>query len=229
MYYVSTLCDRALWLNAGRVAAEGDSQTVVLEYERFLARKDAPRGAARDRGRPTPRAHARFRGVVVDGRGGAPEDEFRPGEPWVVELEFAADTRSGLFRSISRSPTRDNVVLFLGGLAARRLRAVRRAERYRVRVGVDTAAAREGGVRRLRLRRDETALALFDARSDRTFHVESDTWRSGLMSVPAAWERVTPGSTEMRIVYVVESLELVGRRQGRSSSTRRGSAPAATT
>ncbi len=48
MYYVSTLCDRALWLNAGRVEAAGDAQSVVLEYERFLARKDrrvAPHGA----------------------------------------------------------------------------------------------------------------------------------------------------------------------------------------
>jgi len=35
MYYVSTLCDDAIWLNAGRVLASGDAQDVVLEYEKF--------------------------------------------------------------------------------------------------------------------------------------------------------------------------------------------------
>src|SRR5262249_19709314 len=39
MYYVSTLCDEALWLRSGEVAAAGDAQAVVLDYERFLARK----------------------------------------------------------------------------------------------------------------------------------------------------------------------------------------------
>ena len=41
---------------------------------------------------------------------------------------------------------------------------------------------------------DERGLALYDARSDRMFRVESETWRSGLMSVPAAWERLAPDS-----------------------------------
>ena len=61
MYYVSTLCDRALWLNAGRVEAAGDAQSVVLEYERFLARKDAARRPPRPPARGFARTRHRFR------------------------------------------------------------------------------------------------------------------------------------------------------------------------
>src|SRR5205085_9648281 len=39
MYYVSTLCDDAIWLNGGVIAASGSAQSVVLQYEEFLARK----------------------------------------------------------------------------------------------------------------------------------------------------------------------------------------------
>ena len=103
MYYVSTLCDRALWLNAGRVAAEGDSQSVVLEYEKFLAAKDgkvAPHGAGAAVAEGT---HGRFRDVVVTGGDGVPKDEFRPGEPWSSSWSSPRTIPRGLSRFTSRS------------------------------------------------------------------------------------------------------------------------------
>ncbi len=39
---------------------------------------------------------------------------------------------------------------------------------------------------------DEMALALYDSRS-RTFRVESDTWRNGLMRPPIVWETLPAG------------------------------------
>ena len=35
---------------------------------------------------------------------------------------------------------------------------------------------------------DEKGLALYDARSDVRFRVESDRWTSGFMTVPVGWE-----------------------------------------
>ena len=40
---------------------------------------------------------------------------------------------------------------------------------------------------------DEKALALYDSRS-RTFRVESETWRNGLMRPPLTWKSISaPG------------------------------------
>ena len=66
-------------------------------------------------------------------------------------------------------------------------------ERYRVRVGLDSLPLGKGEFVVYVYLGDEKGLALYDARSDRMFHVESDTWRSGLLSVPARWERLAPG------------------------------------
>jgi len=172
------------------VEAEGDAQSVVLEYERFLARKDrktAPHGAEAAVPSGT---HGKFRDVVVTGAGGAPKEEFRPGEPWAVELEFAADDPSRPLQIHLAVSTRDNVVCFsadsrLDGSGPFVGRSV-----YRVRIGVDALPLGKGEFVVYAYLADEKALALFDARSDRTFHVESETWRSGLMSLPVTWSAV---------------------------------------
>jgi lipopolysaccharide transport system ATP-binding protein len=192
MYFVSTLCDRALWLNAGRVEAEGDVQSVVLEYERFLARKDratAPHGAEAAVPAGT---HAKFREVLVTGAGGAPKEEFRPGEPWAVELEFAADDPSRPLQIHLAVSTRDNVVCFSADSRLDGSGPFVGQRAYRVRIAVDALPLGKGEFVVYAYLADEKALALFDARSDRTFHVESEIWRSGLMSLPATWTPISP-------------------------------------
>ncbi len=81
MYFVTTLCDRALWLDAGRVAADGDAHSVVLAYERFLARKDA---AAPQPAHAPAETHGRITGLSLLGPDGRETDEFRPNEPWAA-------------------------------------------------------------------------------------------------------------------------------------------------
>ncbi len=100
MYFVSTLCDRALWLNAGRVAAEGDAQSVVLEYERFLARKDV---AVAHHAHPPADSHGRITGFSLVGVDGRETDEFRPNEPWAAEVSFEGTLPNGSCRCISAS------------------------------------------------------------------------------------------------------------------------------
>jgi ABC-type polysaccharide/polyol phosphate transport system ATPase subunit len=192
MYYVSTLCDRALWLNAGRVEAEGSSQSVVLEYERFLARKDravAPHGAEAAVSAGT---HGKLRDVVVTGADGTPKEEFRPGEPWAVELEFAADDPARPLQIHLAVSSRDNVVCFsadsrLDGSGPFVGKSV-----YRVRILIDSLPLGKGEFVVYAYVGDEHGLALFDARSDRTFRVESETWRSGLLTLPAVWSTLAP-------------------------------------
>jgi lipopolysaccharide transport system ATP-binding protein len=195
MYYVSTLCDKALWLNAGAVAASGDAQSVVLEYEKFLASKERVAVAA---GAPAPHpaatTHGRFLDVTVVGASGVPKTEFRPGEPWGVEMTFAPDVPSRPLHIHLAVSTRDNVVCFSADSRLDRFGPFTGQARYRVRLSLDALPLGKGEFVVYVYLGDEKGLALYDARSDRMFHVESETWRSGLMSVPAAWERLAPDS-----------------------------------
>jgi lipopolysaccharide transport system ATP-binding protein len=193
MYYVSTLCDRALWLNAGRVAAAGDSQSVVLEYEKFLAAKETVAVAA---SAPAPHAmtHGRFLDIKVVGAGGMPQTEFRPGECWGVEMTFAGETPALPLQIHVAVSTRDNVVCFSADSRLDGAGPFVGQSLYRVRIGVDALPLGKGEFVVYAYLGDERGLALYDARSDRMFRVESETWRSGLMSVPAAWERLAPDS-----------------------------------
>ncbi|MCM3877993.1 MAG: Wzt carbohydrate-binding domain-containing protein, partial [Thermoanaerobaculia bacterium] len=158
-----------------------------LEYEKFLARKDrlvAPHGAEAAVPAGT---HGRFRNIVITGADGTPKDEFRPGEPWGVELEFAADDPARPLQIHLAVSTRDNVVCFSADSRLDGSGPFVGQSAYRVRVGVDALPLGKGEFVVYAYLADEKSLALFDARSDRTFHVESDVWRSGLMSLRAAW------------------------------------------
>lgn len=187
MYYVSTLCDQTLWLNAGRVAAAGDSQGVVLEYERFLARKERLAAPSTHAEAIPVGTHGRLREVVVTGADGTPREEFRPGEPWAVELEFAADDPARPLQIHLAVSTRDNVVCFSADSRLDGSGPFVGKTRYRVRIGVDALPLGKGEFVVYAYLADEKSLALFDSRSDRTFRVESDRWRSGLMSLPVTW------------------------------------------
>ena len=189
MYYVSTLCDEAIWLRGGEVAASGDARKVVLAYEKYLAGKvEAPAPHAGPHGG----THARFLDVRVVGADGTPRAEFRPGDPWAVEMSFAPDEASRPLQIHLAVSTRDNVVCFSADSRLDGTGPFAGQERYRVRVGLDALPLGKGEFVVYAYVADENALALYDARSDQTFHVESPTWRSGLMAVPASWTRLAP-------------------------------------
>ena len=155
MYYVSTLCDRALWLNAGRVAAAGDAQSVVLEYEKFLARQGrapspprAPRRPIRD-GRTRrfstswwPAPTARREDGVPAGRAVGRRARVRRRRARAAAPDPPRASRRATTSSASR-PTR-------GSTASGRSSG---GSVYRVRDRPRLPAAREGGVRRLRVPR----------------------------------------------------------------------------
>jgi lipopolysaccharide transport system ATP-binding protein len=189
MYYVSTICDEAIWLRGGEVAASGDARKVVLEYEQYLAAKDHTNDAA---AAPHAMTHGRFLDVRVLGPDGRPKEEFRPGEPWAVELDFSPDEASRPLQIHFAVSTRDNVVCFSADSRLDGTGPFVGKERYRVRISLDALPLGKGEFVVYAYLADENALALYDARSDRTFRVESPTWRVGLMAVPVVWERLNP-------------------------------------
>ena len=190
MYFVSTLCDRALWLNAGRVAAEGDAQSVVLEYERFLAKKDA--AAPHDAPPPTG-SHGRITGFALVGADGKETDEFRPNERWAAEVTFEGDVPERLMHVHLGVGTHDNVVCFTADSRLDGAGPFGGRTRHRVRVTVEHLPLGKGEFVASVFLGDEKALALYDAKS-RTFRVESDTWRNGLMRPPLSWATLPAGA-----------------------------------
>jgi lipopolysaccharide transport system ATP-binding protein len=186
MYFVSTLCDRALWLNAGRVAAEGDAQSVVLEYERFLARKDA---AVAHHPHPLADSHGRITGFSLVGADGREKEEFRPNEPWAAEISFEGDIPERLMQVHLGVGTHDSVVCFTADSRLDGAGPFGGRARYRVRIALEQLPLGKGEFVATVFLGDEKALALYDSRS-RTFRVESDTWRNGLMRPPLTWKSI---------------------------------------
>lgn len=188
LYYVSTFCDEAIWLDGGRVAASGPAHEVVLAYERFLAAKSARKPAEAAAPAPVGAAsHARIVRVRTVDASGAPCTTFRPREPWAVELEIAVDEAERPVQVHVGVNTPDNVTCFsldsrldgFGPISGRTL--------HRVRVGVDELPLSKGEFVVFAFVGDETALVVFDGASDARFEVESQVWRSGLVNVDARW------------------------------------------
>lgn len=104
MYYVSTLCQSALWLREGRVAAQGGTDDVVQAYEEFLLAQDgARRGAETSVGdeadsdlvglsEDVEAGPVRIRSVHLESEG-VPihgEDGLRPGSTLTVDVSWTS-------------------------------------------------------------------------------------------------------------------------------------------
>lgn len=77
---VKSICERAVWLDSGRVRMDGPAETVLGEYLADSGGRIAKPAAA-----VTPREWGSrevfFEKVVITGKDGTPSTEFRPGEP----------------------------------------------------------------------------------------------------------------------------------------------------
>ena len=191
LYYISTFCDHALWLRDGEVAAEGDAQKVVLEYERSSPARRTACGKP-ERRAPTAGTHGTIpRRGSYERRRRRAKSAFRAGGAWAVELEPSpSTTRRG--RSSSTSPSRRPTT----SSASRPTRASTASGRSSGRSGTGSGSPStslplgKGEFVVYAYLGDETSLALYDSRSDVSFRVESPVWRSGLMRVDVRWDAV---------------------------------------
>lgn len=191
LYYVSTFCDRAVWLRDGSVAASGEAQKVVLEYERFLAAKEPREKEAS----PPPVAggtHASILGVRLLGPGAAPGAVFAPGDPFAVEVDVAVDEPDRPVQLHVAVSTPDNVVCFSADSRLDGAGPFTGRNRHRIRVSLDRLPLGKGEFVVFAYVGDEHSLALYDARTDLRFRVETPVWKSGLVSVSATWETGQP-------------------------------------
>ena len=89
---VRTLCDRAIWLHEGRVVADDAAEAVVRRYlEHSWGRQTVAQPGGDERRWGTGRIRI-IRVRLLDGKG-RERQQFRTGEPLVVEMHYRAEER----------------------------------------------------------------------------------------------------------------------------------------
>ncbi len=87
MEAVRRLCNRAIWLDSGKVRMDGDVDSVMSEYLQGTHEKHEAASA-------TPREwgsrEVRFDSVVLRDHSGVPSRTFRPGEPIIVDAAISS-------------------------------------------------------------------------------------------------------------------------------------------
>ena len=88
MYYVTMFCDRAVWLDHGKIRRQGAVKEVVEEYETYLLERGKRRlGESADEIDGVQQKVARITDVAVDGHERAEEGVvLHPGDPLAVDI-----------------------------------------------------------------------------------------------------------------------------------------------
>ncbi|MEE8522570.1 MAG: ABC transporter ATP-binding protein, partial [Thermoanaerobaculia bacterium] len=214
MYYVSTLCQRALWLHHGQVAALGPVKDVVREYENHLLAKSeglavdvpAPEVTAAGvamAGKPRPSVTsarpaaavgeetakaARILSVRQLGDCGEAA-KFRYREPWVVEIEWASTDPSLAFHAAVGVDRADGVQICSFGTHRDQLPPLAGRRRYKVRLLVPELPMLKGEFSLYVFLLDEEGLHVYDQALIRPgFEVEAPEYRIGLIDVEHSWD-----------------------------------------
>ena len=195
LYYVALLCDEAIWLKNGAVAAQGPALPVVRAYEAFLQGKErvlaedaAPAAPAATDGRKP----ARLTEVFVHDGSGYPRTEFAAGETLAVEVEFETEDPSLSFHIRIGVDREDGVQTFAMDTRREPWAPLTGQRRYRVRLVCPELPLAQGDFHVFVYLGDEKALHLHDARILKPgFSVVSSEYVVGLLSPRHVW--MVPG------------------------------------
>lgn len=200
LYYVSLLCDQAIWLKQGEVASAGPALPVVRAYEAFLQQKEQERAEA-DATAPAPaategRRPARFTDVFVHDGSGYPRSEFASGETVAIDLAFETADPSLAFHLRVGADREDGVQAFAVDTRTEPFAPLTGRRSYRLKLVLPEIPIAQGEFRLYAFLGDETALHLHDLKVLRPgFTVVSPDYAVGLIRPRHFWT-VTEGSGE---------------------------------
>ena len=189
LYYVALLCDNALWLRQGEVAASGAALTVVRAYEAFLQEKER----RLIRSEPSPaaasgRQPARFSEVLVHDGSGYARTDFASGETVVVDLAFETEDPGLSFHLRVGADREDGVQAFAVDTRAEPWAPLSGRRRYRVRLTLPELPIAQGEFRLYAFLGDEQALHLYDLRVLKPgFSVAASDYVVGMVRPKHAW------------------------------------------
>jgi ABC-type polysaccharide/polyol phosphate transport system ATPase subunit len=184
MYYVSSFCQRALWLRNGRAEALGPAEEVIREYENFLVAKSAaalPEEGAEEK---APRGPARIASArLVNG------PRYENGEPWEVEVEWETEEPGLAFHvgvGINRS---DEIEVCSFATHVDGLPPLTGERRYTVRLRIPRLPLVKGEFTLYVFLLDGPGLHIYDQRRlPRAFTVHSPSYAFGLIRADHDWE-----------------------------------------
>jgi ABC-type polysaccharide/polyol phosphate transport system ATPase subunit len=189
LYYISSICNRVLWLDGGRAMRFGPSLDVVHEYETFLLERDRelPGSEVMSMETSTP---VRLREIVVCDRNGLPRDRFARREDVHVRLRIEADDPSQpvhLIVGIHRAA--DDLQCFAVGTHADGLAPLSGRTEYDVTVRLLDVPLLRGDYSIIAFVGDENAITVFDRRDVRpAFSMTGERFEIGLIAVDHKWE-----------------------------------------
>ena len=191
MFYVTSFCDRAIWLRSGRVEADGPTAEVVPKYEEFLLVRDRRRlgeaiaeGAAVRAGR-----QAIVRSIRVLDRSGSETSRYRPGEPLTVEVEWETRDDGCLVHPAVTVERSDGTRIFAAATFWDGLEPVRGPGRHTARLTVEAFPVAQGTYSVGAFLFDENGLHIHD-QAILTGHLEpaEPGWKPGLLELGHRWE-----------------------------------------
>jgi len=200
LYYIALLCDEAIWLKNGSVAAQGPAAGVVREYERFLQEKERQLvetgPAALEPADTNGRRPARFVDVMVHDGSGYPRVEFAAGETVAVDLSFETADPSLAFHVRVGADREDGVQAFAVDTRSEPWAPLTGRSTYRLRLLFPELPIASGEFRLYAFLGDETALHLHDLRVLKPgFTVLAPEYSVGMLRPRHVWS-VEPNAPE---------------------------------
>ena len=209
MYYVTSLCQRALWLEKGQVKALGPAEEVVREYENHLLEKGRHAASSEGRtGAAGDRAHklARITSIRQLGPDGVSQ-RFRTGEPWILEVEWETRDPSLAFHVGVGIDRIDGVQICAFGTHRSQLEPLVGRDHYAVRLLVPELPILKGRYSLYVFLLDEDGLHVYEQELLQTaFSIDTEGFPVGLLRVGHQWDLDPAG-------------------QGASHAIQRGNAP----
>lgn len=194
MYYVSSLCDKALWLRGGRVERLGPAIDVVQAYEEYLVAKQ-PREEGPSLDTPAPSVGRITRAELLPPPAAtATYGTYAPGAPWGVEVGWESDDPEVAFHLGVGVNRRDGVEVCSFSTERDGLEPLRGRREYCLRLELPELPMVKGEFTVYLFLLDAAGLHVFDQRIlDGAFRVVSDRYLFGLVDPPHRWEVVGKG------------------------------------
>jgi lipopolysaccharide transport system ATP-binding protein len=193
LYYVALLCDQAIWLKNGEVAARGNALTVVRAYEAFLQNKErslphAPAAAEIAAASTDGRRPARLTEVVVHDGSGYARTDFAAGETVAIDVAFETADPSLAFHVRVGVDREDGVQIFAADTRHEPWAPLTGRSSYRLRLALPELPLAQGEFRVYAYLGDESALHVHDARILRPgFSIAASEYVVGLLRPRHVW------------------------------------------
>ncbi|HVS32794.1 MAG TPA: ABC transporter ATP-binding protein [Thermoanaerobaculia bacterium] len=192
LYYISTICRRALWLDRGRAVRFGPALDVVHEYETFLLERDRMHPGTDESGMRRESTPVRIREMVVCDRSGSVRTTFHRGDDVIVRMRIEADDPTQpihVLVGVHRSA--DDLQCFAVATHDDKVPPLVGRTQYDLQLQLMDMPLTRGDYSLIAYAGDENAITVFDRRDLRPgFSMSGERFEVGLIGVRHRWDEV---------------------------------------